>query len=414
MSGPWNDFIGEFLELTEDTISPLIFRKWSAIAAVAGALERRVWARTKGGVLFPNLYTLFVAPPGVGKYVLEDVQEFMREVCEPGTKSPAFCIAPSNVSKASLLDTLVKSGNRKLLPQAPPIVYHSLMTVAEEFSVLLPAYDLEYIGVLTKIYNNVGLYDEERRASNVKSLKIEFPQLNIVAGTQPGWLASTFPEEAWSTGLASRLMMVYSGEKPKTELFWDSIEQADEHERLRLLARARCLRSLAHISQLYGQMQWSFAAVDRLQEWNRGGQLPVPQHSKLLYYNNRRQLHLLKLCIVSAIASTCKLIIELSDVERAMSWMNEAELLMPDIFRAMVGRSDTQVIEELHLFVMQMWNRGGKKAIPERMLFAFLQQRVPSDKIEKIITIAERSNIIARVVNTDMYIPKPRVDFGVE
>src|SRR5438067_5724999 len=92
------DFIESFLKLTEGTRTPELFRLWSAIALVGGALERRVWINNGDGTVFPNMFILLVAPPGVGKFVIEEVRSLWTESCEPGTKIPAFHVAPDNMT----------------------------------------------------------------------------------------------------------------------------------------------------------------------------------------------------------------------------------------------------------------------------------------------------------------------------
>lgn len=405
LNGTWTDFVTDFMSLTEGTNSPDLFRRWAGIATVAGALERRVW--TKGrGVIYPNLYTLLVAPPGVGKFIIEDVRGLWNDTQEPGSRAPAFRVAPDSMSKASLMDTLAKAKGQSPLGQGPMIQYHSLLVAAEEFSVLLPAYDLEYIGVLNSIYNNKNKHEESRRHGPVRELVIENPQLNILAGVQPGWLGSVFPEEAWSTGLASRIIMVYCPDTQLQDFFYEQEDCPELH--------AHVLARLGHMSQLYGLMKWTPEAAGKLKDWHLNGQGPKPGHSKLAYYNNRRSVHIAKLAIVSAISRTGEKIIELVDVDRAMAWLFDAEAVMPDIFRAMIGKSDMQIIEELHYYLTTTWLKGKKEPIHERQLFGFLSQRVPSDKIEKIIQIAERSNVIQRMAGTDTYKPVPKHDFGVE
>ena len=61
------DFVDAFVALTDERPSPEIFRKWAAITTLSGALEKRVWCTTKAGPQFANLYTMLVAPPGIGK-----------------------------------------------------------------------------------------------------------------------------------------------------------------------------------------------------------------------------------------------------------------------------------------------------------------------------------------------------------
>ena len=62
-----HSWIAGYEEYTSLTPAPDIYRKWAAVSCVAGALERRVWVKTNSGTLYPNLFLLFVGPPGTGK-----------------------------------------------------------------------------------------------------------------------------------------------------------------------------------------------------------------------------------------------------------------------------------------------------------------------------------------------------------
>lgn len=404
----WTDFISDWMAYTDNSLSPQLFRKWAGIGMVSAALERRVWVRTGGRIAYPNMFTMLVAPPGVGKYVVEEARELMEQTTTPGTKVPAFHVAPDSMTKASVIDTLAKSRQLFIATgNGVPLQYHSLFLAAEEFGVLLPGYDLEFIGTLNSIWNNKAKHTEVRRTGSVREVSIEAPQLSMLAGVQPGWLGSVFPEEAWSTGLASRMIMIYASETPLRDLFEEPPDQT--------MLRNLILAKLGLLSQLYGQFKWEPAAAERLSAWHSAGGPPAPTHSKLVYYNNRRTLHVLKLIMVSAIAASAQLVITESDVARAIAWLVEAELVMPDIFRAMVGKSDSQVIDEMHYYMTAVWAKNKGKPVHERMLYDFLRLRVPSEKIEKIVAIAERANIIARVAGTaDQYVPKPKHEHGLE
>lgn len=403
----WTDFISDFMSLTQGALSPDLFRRWTAISLVAAALERRVWVKTGPRIAYPNLYVLLVGPPGVGKYIIEDARDLWRETLEPGTKLRAFKVAPDSVTNASLMDALAKAKAIRLPAKGPPITYHSLIVAAEEIQVLLPSYDLQFIASLNSIFNNKPLHEESRRTGSVKELKIENPQLNILGGAQPAYFTATFPEEAWNTGLARRIIMIYSPELPIKDIFFEP-EIAPE-------AKAELLLKLARLSQLYGQMMWYPEAQEIMRAWHLAGGPPVPNHTKLTSYCQSRTLHSLKLSVVSAVARTGKLVIEPEDVRRAIEWLLDAEKVMPDIFRAMIGRSDAQVLEELHLFLMSSWVRAGQKAISGALIWNFLRERVPSDKIEKIILIGEKSGMIARFGGiSDLWVPRPRHEWGVE
>lgn len=410
------DFIDLFMEHTKGASSPDIFRLWSGISMVAGALERRVWIKIGPRHSYPNLYVLLVAPPGVGKFIIEEVRDLWKSTMQPGVQIPAFHVAPNSMTKASLIDALAESTIVHTPKEAKPFKYHSLLIAAEEFSVLLPSYDMEYIGTLNGIWSNPSEHEETRRHGPKRETKIENPTLNMLGGAQPTWLASLFPEEAWGTGLARRLFMVYSTDTPHRGLFYEP--EIDPNTRRDLLLR------LGEFSRLYGQMKWEPEANEMLAKWydsgspNMGGN-PVPQHTKLQHYNKSRGYFSIKLSIIAACSRSNEMIIRAEDVDRALGWMLQAERYMPDIFRAMLGKSDRDVIDEMHTYVMGKFGKD-RNPVAVEDIRRFMLERVPHDKVEGIIQSAERANLIARVAGTGtdekpaQYVPKARLNYAPE
>ena len=390
------------MSLTEGALSPDIFRLWAGISLLGGALERRVWAEAGDYTTYPNLYVLLVAPPGVGKYIIETTRQLWAETIEHGTRARAFHVAPDSMTKASLMDNLVKAKSTKLPPSGPPIVYHSLLIAAEEFSVLLPAYDMDYIGALNSIWTNKALHEESRRTGSVRELKIENPQLNMLGGAAPAWLSTIFPEDAWNTGFGRRVIMIYSSETPIKDIF---AKTPDRHE-----IRQKMLHKLSGFADLYGAARWTPEAVEMLRAWHLAGRPPEPTHSKLVHYKSSRLQLTLKLAIISGVSRTGQPVISEADVKRAWHWLFEAEKLMPDIFRAMIGKSDKQIIDELYLYTMASYARDkAKRGVDGAVLRQFLQDRIPHDKIESLIQSCERAGLLARVAGTaDSWVPKPR------
>ena len=391
-------------------MSPRIYRLWAGIALVGGALERRVWTKVGNPpkTTFPNLYTLLVGPPGTGKFIVEDVRALWQEARVPGSKNPAFHVASDSVTTASLMDEMVKAKDIKIMRSGPPLTVHSLLVAAEEFQHLLPGYDQQFIATLNSLFNNKSLHKESRRTGTVKELIMENPQLNLLGGAQPAYFASTFPEEAWSTGLARRIIMVYSGECPVVDPWADNGSSPQ--------ARVDLLAKVEHLRGLYGQMKWAADGVEELRTWLLAGAPPVPTHSKLASYVRSRGLFSFKLAMISAVSRTGGMVIEAVDVRRAISWLIEVEALMPDIFREMIGKSDIQVIEEMHLFVTSLWAREKQKPVTGEIIMKFLLARVPHEKAGSILLAAERANIIARVAGAqDLFVPRPKhTHAGVE
>lgn len=394
------NWIESFLEYTDVLSSPRIFRRWSAIAILSGAMERRLWVRTKGSDLYPNIFAILVGPPGVGKSaVLSQVERFLRSV-------PDIHVAPSSVSSASLVDSLVLSNRKIIRPSEVPnfVQFHYLTAVASELGVFLPVYDPLFMNSLTKFYDGEH-YEERRRSSTVKHVKLEHPHLTIIGGTTPSYLNSFLPEGAWDQGFTSRTIFVYCGDPVFTELFGDeTIFEKLESLYLDLL------RDLKSIGAVYGKIEWTPEAAAAISQWSREGLPPVPEHNKLTHYNSRRLAHCIKLCMIASISRSNEKIITLEDYQSALGWLMDAETRVVDIFHNMGVAGDSAAIDDAWDFIFRMHSKNGKKPVPEHQLVNFLRSKVPSHNIMKVIEIMTRSGIIKNDMSSGVnaYSPTPK------
>lgn len=392
------DWLDLFLDYTEGIPSPEIFRLWSGIAALAGAMERRVWIETARSKLFPNLYTLLVAPPGVGK------SQAISHVTELWYTAKGLHVAPDNVTKPALIDAIGAASRKLVLSETGLMEFHSLLVASSEFGVLVPAHDLEFLNTLNHIYDCPRNYRENRRSMGDNQVDITNPQLNILGGTQPAYLANLLPEEAWGMGFTARVIMVYSSKAINVPLFSAQAPRTAQFKELVL--------RLQTLVKQYGALDFTPECKAEIERWANDGCKPVPTHSKLANYTSRRILHALKLSIIAAVSAGHS-IIELRDFDRAREWLLLAEATMPDIFREMVGKSDVQVIDELHYYCWQIWIKEKKPVHVSRMIH-FLQHRIPSDKILRVIDVAEKANILEKMAGSESYKPRPKHEHGME
>src|SRR5690606_12315932 len=111
MARKFASFIEAYEDFTALLPSPPMFRRWTGIATVAGALERKVWIRTAPGNLYPNLYAWLVAPPGKGTTVLT-CQAYDRWSCR--AEEDNHYVASASITKASFVDE-VNEAERKIV-----------------------------------------------------------------------------------------------------------------------------------------------------------------------------------------------------------------------------------------------------------------------------------------------------------
>jgi len=376
--GSWID---SYIEYTEITPSPPIFRKWVAISFVAAAMERKVWIRTMGTSLYPGLFTILVGPPGIGKGQAIHLGELiLRSV-------PELHIGPSDMTAASMIDALNESARQIVLMGDPPIIeFNSLTVISRELGVLIPAWDAAFMNNLTDIYDGFTV-DQKRRGKELH-IKIANPQINLLGACTPGYLSQIMPASAWDQGFISRTILVFSGQRTTKDPFVD--EQA-------LLASTRLHNDLLHdlksIGTTIGAMSFTTPAAAAIKAWIRDGCKPEPAHPKLQFYNSRRIAHLLKLCMIASASRKDDKIIALEHYTEALDWLIEAERYMPDIFKSMVSGGDSAAMEEAWNFVWTLYSKE-KKPIAEHRVVHFLRERLPAHSIMKVIEVMVKSKML--------------------
>jgi predicted transcriptional regulator len=332
-------------------------------------------------MLYPNLYTILISPPGVGKTALTKL------VHEMWSSLPEHHVAPSSVTSASLVDDLREAKRNIIVAGGKNEEFCSLKICSNELQVLLPAYDAPMMGKLTDIYDGHP-YSESRRSGDGKNtFTVQRPQLNLLAGTTPGQLHSGMPEGIWSHGFMSRVILVFSSEMRKQSLF------AEVENNEAMLADLK--EDLRGIAALTGRMKFTQEAAEAIDAWQMADCVPQPTHPKLFNYNTRRTAHMLKLMMVASASRSDELIIEEDDFNTALGWLIEAEEYMPEIFRSMAAEnSDNKVIEDVWHLVHSWGIKKKGEGLPKTAVMRFLQNKVPSYQIETIIRTMTESEML--------------------
>ena len=192
------------------------------------------------------------------------------------------------------------------------------------------------------------------------------------------------PENAWDQGFTSRVIMIFSDERIISDDFF-------AHS-------ARDLPSdMVHDLSLINSLTGAFEATEdfrnAINNWRKVGQEPVPNHPKLLHYNTRRLAHLLKLSMIAAVDAGNLLLLTKEIFNRAMGWLLEAEVSMPEIFKAGGVGADSKAMDEIYHYIMASdLKRAG---VPEHKIVNFARERVPAHSVMRVLEVMERSGLIA-------------------
>ena len=344
---------------------------------VAATLEQKVWVDS-GGTLYPNLYVFLVGQPGTGKSrAIIAASNIIRDAL------PEIYFGATSMTRASLSDYMNEA--KRFIPNIPhaPIEYNSLVGVADEFSAFMPEYDAHLVSSLVEFYD-VNPYSEGRRVSNIR-IKIPRPQLNMLSGSTPSNLIHTLKDYVWEQGLMSRVIMVFASERPIIDVF--NVPKAPKPDDL--------IHDIKIIYTLMGEFKYTPDFARAMHNWKLLGCTPTPDHPKLVHYCTRRWAHLLKLCMVASIDRSDSLMLDVTDFNRAMGWLLEAERYMSMVFQVGSVAPDSRVIDEVIHFIKQH-----KGAVPEHKIINFLRERVSSSAVKPIMdTMVGSKSIVCRDVD---------------
>lgn len=254
-----------------------------------------------------------------------------------------------------------------------------MFIAADELGAFIHKYDDEMIAGLSAFYDP-DPYSQSRRTRDLK-IVIKSPQLNILAGSTPSNLLKFMPEGAWDQGFTSRLIMIFSDERIIGD---DFAPKAHSHS-----------QSLDHDIRIINSLSGEFTVTadyrNAVNNWRSLGEVPVPNHPKLLHYVTRRRAHLYKLSMIASIDRDNSLVLTRDDFNTAMNWLVEAETYMPEIFKAGSGGADAQALQEIEYFIKTS-DRG--KGVPEQKIINFALERIPLHSIMRVIDIMQGSGTI--------------------
>lgn len=312
------DWIEGYMELLEESEPPRVFVRWTAISFVAACLQRRChlcWVLDEK--LYPNMYIVLVGPSASRKgTAMGPAMRMLQELAVP--------IAPDASSRTALVKYMAACSTSftDITGQAIP---HTSMTVfSPELSVFFSITDDQLITNLTDMYDcrDPFVYHTEKQG------RLELPNIwvNILGASTPSSLSKILMSEAIGAGLTSRMVFAYGDRKYKVVGFHPLSKEE-------LLLRQRLLIDAQAILTLQGSFTFTEAFLERYLEWYTQSEKNPPfADPNLEPYLGRRSTHLRKLSMIVSASRGSSLCLTHHDLERALSYLKEAEAVMPKVF----------------------------------------------------------------------------------
>jgi hypothetical protein len=377
----YEDWLNAYIDYAGFSEAPKRMHFWSGVAAIAGALRRRVWLSMGYYRWCVNHYIIFVAPPGIvsKSTTVAIAMDILRKV-------PGIHFGPDIVTWPALVTAFAASAES--FPVDDDFHTQCALTLeSSEFGNLVNPTDREMIDLLVTLWDSKqGGFSKVTKNSG--SDKVENPWINMIACTTPSWIAGNFPEYVIGGGFTSRCLFVYTEAKEKL------VAYPIYHIPPGMLETQQKLADdLTHIADcLAGPYKLSSEAREWGEVWYKHWYNNPPkalQDDRFGGYLARKQTHLHKLAMVIAASTRDELILTPEDLMLANTMITDLEADMPKVF-ARIGRTEDSIqAERLVQFVQK------NSPVPYMLAYQFVHSAFPFVKdFEGIISGALAAGLV--------------------
>ena len=361
------DFIDGFMEFTEDSEPPKLFRLWTALSVVAAALQRKCRLCWGPMEFYPNLYVVLVAPSGKAKKGTAMIPG-LKLLKKIGVK-----MAANATTRESLIRELKTSGigPMEIDPEGGSVTLHASLTVfSKELTVFLGYQNRELMADLTDWYDCDDNWVYRTKTQGVDDIRGVW--LNLIGATTPDLIQTSMPRDAIGGGLTSRMIFVYEREKAKMVI----LPAYSEKEKL---LEEKLQIDLDRIHMMKGDFKITKEFLSRYTDWRIEQEAHPPiSDPRLSGYLERRPVHILKMCMGLSASRSGDMVLNEGDIKRAIKILDATERKMPLTFSG-VGKSP---VADTLSSVMAVVAQKGEVTLSELMsLFYYDVDRWMLDKI---------------------------------
>jgi len=366
------NWLAAYQEYTRETESAPLFHKWVGVSMLAAALRKKTWLSLGRIKIFPNLYVVLVAEPGIARKTQSITYGvgLLNEVSSIITSADA-------ITKEALLQDLEAAAVDEQMPDTTIFRHSSLNVISKEFESFLgqKSENTKMLVLLTDLYDSQEL-PWKYRTKNSGSSTVPSVFLNILGATTPDSLASCLPPSAIGGGLTSRIIFVWSSAKTKKIPFPELTPELEE-------LKTHLIHDLTIISRIVGNYKFAPDAMEYWKNWYLSYDETSPRRiCKDPSFNgwySRKPMFINKLSIILTASKCNELIITQERIEEALELLEEAEKTMGQTFCA-IGKSEFASETDLLMGIIRQYN-----FISEKQLMQMVWRDVDSRKFDIVI-----------------------------
>jgi hypothetical protein len=229
---PQDGFIADYMRYTDRQESPGSFHFWSVLTVLGACLQRRVWLSKGVYPVYPNLYTVLVAPTGRCRKTravslalgIGEGFDWLNVIADK-TSGEAFLEALMVGTQA-----MVTSSAGASATVTPPD--SAGLVKAPELAVLLgkEAYSAGMINLLTDLYDCPD--DFKYLTRNKRPVILHNVVVQLLGCTTPSWFSIGLAEDNFGGGFMSRIIFVVKDQRDRI-ISMPEAPHPDERQNLR-------------------------------------------------------------------------------------------------------------------------------------------------------------------------------------
>ena len=364
------NWLESYMEYTENSEPAYLFRKWSAVSVLAAVLRRKCYMPILYNV-YPNMYIALVGPPGASRKgtAMEPGLRLLRRL---GIK-----LAADATTREALIRELSETTEMYIDGTGKKAGMHSSITIySKELAVFLGFKNPMLLADLCDWFDCNERWKNQTKNCGVEDIINVW--VNLIGATTPDLLQSMLPPDVVGGGLTSRTIFVFEATKGKVVPL-----PFPTSKELKLLEDL--YSDLEQISTTTGAFAVTRSWTDSYVMWYTGpAQIPVFRSGPLQYYNDRRQIHLMKLCIIMCVSRTDSMVIDGCDFDSALKLLQETEAKMHHAFGGFGKNKEADV----QFRIMQTIGINKKTTVAD--LMRYYHQDIDKDTLASILYTLEQ------------------------
>jgi hypothetical protein len=375
-------FVSKFVANTLENESPLSFWKWAAYGAVSAVLRDNCWIQKQNARIYPNMYTMFVAPSsGWRKNLPIDLSELLVN------KVANTKVMSGHASIQAIIEDLGRSETNR--NGKMPIKAGSAVFYAPELSAGIVA-DEQAVALLTNIYDYKSNPFKNMLISRGTS-EIKTIVFSMMSATNMSMGKSFLTMEAVRGGLIARTFIIKPNEFRKGFSELDDIPDEAKGDIV-----TNCYQPLSDISKLTGQFKPENCARDEYRRWYEPFREGYPFRQDPTGILGRIQTGIIKISMVLA-ANELTLSICKKHVEEAI---DVGTRLLPNYNEFGMGVGRSTIAEAAGLLIHEL-SRSYEYKMSRQTIIMNHWNDIDGEMLDKVVASLEAGGLLRSITENN-------------